>query len=368
LAALGADIKIEHGFVVARAKKLKGALVRTDMVTVTGTENLMMAAVLAEGQTILENAAREPEVVDLAEHADVRKKARSRMEDQRLLDVHIRPALGDRPVHKISRGDVAAFAAQKAETPVQVNRMLALLSKMFTLAELWGARPDGTNPTRGVERFPERRRERYLGLDEWQRFGDALTAIEAAGRLRLATRCGIQCLRLILLTGARKSEAMTLERSWLDLDTGAAWLPDSKTGAKLLPLPAPAVDLLRGHLAWLDSQDALQDCAHVFPGRRRDKGLGPISNIQDLFERARSRAGLGDITIHTLRHSFGAAAVDEGVDIRRLAAILGHRQISTTMIYAHARRTTVVDSADVVGKAIAARMASAPPKPGSADP
>lgn len=67
LAALGADIKIEHGFVVARAKRLKGAVVRTDMVTVTGTENLMMAAVLAEGQTVLENAAREPEVVDLAE-------------------------------------------------------------------------------------------------------------------------------------------------------------------------------------------------------------------------------------------------------------------------------------------------------------
>ncbi len=67
LAALGADIRIEHGFVVAQAKRLKGATIRTDMVTVTGTENLMMAAVLAEGQTVLENAAREPEVTDLAE-------------------------------------------------------------------------------------------------------------------------------------------------------------------------------------------------------------------------------------------------------------------------------------------------------------
>jgi UDP-N-acetylglucosamine 1-carboxyvinyltransferase len=67
LAALGADIRIEHGFVIAKAKRLKGAVIRTDMVTVTGTENLMMAAVLAEGQTVLENAAREPEVVDLAE-------------------------------------------------------------------------------------------------------------------------------------------------------------------------------------------------------------------------------------------------------------------------------------------------------------
>jgi UDP-N-acetylglucosamine 1-carboxyvinyltransferase len=67
MAALGAEIEIEHGFIVARAKRLKGASIRTDMVTVTGTENLLMAAVLAEGRTVLENAAREPEVVDLAE-------------------------------------------------------------------------------------------------------------------------------------------------------------------------------------------------------------------------------------------------------------------------------------------------------------
>src|SRR5690606_16992956 len=66
LALMGADIRIEHGFVVARATRLKGATIRTDMVTVTGTENLLMAAVLADGVTVLENAAREPEVVDLA--------------------------------------------------------------------------------------------------------------------------------------------------------------------------------------------------------------------------------------------------------------------------------------------------------------
>lgn len=66
LQAMGAQIEIEQGFVVARAARLKGARIVTDMVTVTGTENLMMAACLAEGETILENAAREPEVVDLA--------------------------------------------------------------------------------------------------------------------------------------------------------------------------------------------------------------------------------------------------------------------------------------------------------------
>ncbi len=67
LQMLGADVEIDHGYVVAKAKRLKGAHIVTDMVTVTGTENLLMAATLAEGTTIIENAAREPEVVDLAE-------------------------------------------------------------------------------------------------------------------------------------------------------------------------------------------------------------------------------------------------------------------------------------------------------------
>ena len=66
LQAMGAEVKVEQGYVHAKATRLKGARICTDMVTVTGTENLMMAACLADGETIIENAAREPEVVDLA--------------------------------------------------------------------------------------------------------------------------------------------------------------------------------------------------------------------------------------------------------------------------------------------------------------
>lgn len=67
LKCMGAEVEIDHGYVVAKAKRLKGAHIVTDMVTVTGTENLLMAATLAEGTTVIENAAREPEVVDLAD-------------------------------------------------------------------------------------------------------------------------------------------------------------------------------------------------------------------------------------------------------------------------------------------------------------
>src|SRR5262252_2035817 len=67
LEALGAEISVEQGYISARAKRLRGARLVMDLVTVTGTENLMMAACLADGTTVIENAAREPEVVDLAQ-------------------------------------------------------------------------------------------------------------------------------------------------------------------------------------------------------------------------------------------------------------------------------------------------------------
>lgn len=67
LQSMGAEVSVDHGYVNARTSRLKGARLFTDMVTVTGTENLMMAACLADGETVIENAAREPEVVDLAQ-------------------------------------------------------------------------------------------------------------------------------------------------------------------------------------------------------------------------------------------------------------------------------------------------------------
>ncbi len=93
LQAMGAQIDVEHGYIVAKATKLKGARITTDMVTVTGTENLLMAAALAEGETLLENAAQEPEVTDLAElliamGAKIEGQGTSRIRVQGVSELH----------------------------------------------------------------------------------------------------------------------------------------------------------------------------------------------------------------------------------------------------------------------------------------
>lgn len=283
-----------------------------------------------------------------------RKKPRSIREDQRLLDLHILPELGDVPVHRLTRGQVASFVAGKMNTPVQANRILALLSKMLSLAELWGMR-QGPSPTKGIERFPEKPRERYLDEDEYGRLGKALDELTSgvAGKRskpRRETLTAIACVRFIALTGCRKSEAQALRWSWIDLERGVAALPDSKSGEKPLYLPEAAIEALR-------SAPRIAGCDCVFPGRRRRDGeWRPIQDIQNAIERIRAAAGLADITLHTLRHSFGTTAVDENVDMRRVAAIFGHRRIETTKGYMHARRKTVSGAANQVGSVIADRL------------
>lgn len=110
----------------------------------------------------------------LKEHAIPKKKPRSVAEDRRLLEKVILPALGSRGVADIEREDIARLHHSLRKTPTQANRVLALLSVIMSLAEKWGLRPDNTNPCRHVERFPERRRERYLSEEEIARLGEVL--------------------------------------------------------------------------------------------------------------------------------------------------------------------------------------------------
>ncbi len=112
----------------------------------------------------------------LAEHARPKKKPSSATEDARLLRNHILPALGRRKLAKVTRTEVARIHHSMRGTPYAANRVLALLSKMFNLAERWGLRPDGSNPCRHVERFKERHRERRVGA-EYRRGGDPSAAV-----------------------------------------------------------------------------------------------------------------------------------------------------------------------------------------------
>jgi Arm DNA-binding domain/Phage integrase, N-terminal SAM-like domain len=185
-----------------------------------------------EAPTIVELAER-----FLAEHAHAKRKSSTAAEYKRLLDKIILPALSKRKVADVTRADVTKLHHVNRKAPYQANRVLAVLGKMFNLAERWGLRPDGSNPCRHVEKFTERKRERMLSPAELARLGDALAGYSGSPYV-------VAAVKLLVFTGARLGEVLGLRWEWVDFERGEARLPDSKTGAKTLHLPPPALAVL----------------------------------------------------------------------------------------------------------------------------
>jgi integrase len=146
----------------------------------------------------------------IAEHVEAKRKHSTAVEYRRLLDKITLPELGKRKVGDITRADVAKLHHANREGPYQADRIVAILSKMFNLAERWGLRPDGSNPCRHVEKFPERKRERMLSPAELARLGDALAAYDGSPYV-------IAAIKLLVFTGARLGEVLGLRWEWIDL-------------------------------------------------------------------------------------------------------------------------------------------------------
>ena len=284
----------------------------------------------------------------LAEHAAVKKKASSAAEDQRNLRKHVLPALGRRKVTEITRNDVSRLHAAMKAKPGAANRCLALLSKMFNLAEKWGYRPDGTNPTRHVEKFPERKIERFLSEAELARLGEVLDGAEQSGEHPSV----IAAIRLLVFTGCRRNEILTLEWKHVDFDRGCLWLADSKTGAKMVPLGAAAIELLTG-------LSRIEGNPYVLPGAV--PGSHYVA-LEKAWRRLRGRAGLVDVRLHDLRHSFASMGAGAGESLVLIGALLGHSNPATTARYAHLSSDPLKAAADRISGHIAGAMRGNPGK------
>ena len=186
-------------------------------------------------------------VSDLAEHFDkehiaVRLKASTAKEYRGNLRRFILPALGRLAVPEITRADVAKFHHDLRHIPYQANRCLEVVSKMFVLAEMWGLRPDGSNPRKHIRKYPEEKRERFLSAAGLRRIGEVLREMESE---RVELSSAILAARLLILSGCRLGEIMTLKWDYIDFEERALRLPDSKTGKKIVHIGAPAVEYLR---------------------------------------------------------------------------------------------------------------------------
>jgi integrase len=172
------------------------------------------------------------------EHA-AQKKPGTRKGYETLWRLHLIPTLGNPAVADISESDVLRIRSRLADRPITANRALEVLSKAFNLAERWRWRPGGSNPCRFVEAFPERATERILEPEEVAAIWRELDAEDILPSFRAM-------IRLLVLTGCRSGEWRLARWSWVDIDGAMLRLPDSKTGARTIPLAPDVVEILRG--------------------------------------------------------------------------------------------------------------------------
>ncbi|MFH0810608.1 MAG: tyrosine-type recombinase/integrase [Pseudomonadota bacterium] len=286
----------------------------------------------------------------LTEHCEPKNKPRSVSENRRFLEQFILPALGKYRVEAVTRADVAKLHHTMRGTPYQANHVRAVLSKMFSLAEKWGLRPDGSNPVRHVEKFKEYKRERYLSSEELARLGTMLAQEEQADQKDAEDPSVILAIRLLVLTGCRLSEILTLKWEHVDFERRCLRLPDSKTGAKLVALSAAALRLLA-------SAPRLAGNPHVVPGARQGAHL---VNLNKAWRRIREKAGLPDVRVHDLRHSFASVGAAAGLGLPIIGALLGHKHAATTHRYAHLAADPLNEAADVIADRIEAAMTARP--------
>jgi integrase len=275
----------------------------------------------------------------LAEHAEAKRKASTAKEYRRLLDHVVLPALGKKRAADITRQDVAKLHHARRATPTEANRALAVLSTMLNLTERWGERPGGSNPCRHVEKYSQRKRERMLSTDELARLGEVLAGYDGSPYYAAA-------IKLLIFTGARLGEILGLRWQWVDFKRGEARLPDSKTGPKTLHLPPPALAVL-GELPRVDGNP------YVIVGGVAGAAL---VNLEKPWRAIRKAAGLDDVRLHDLRHSFASIAASGGMGLPIIGKMLGHTQAQTTQRYAHLASDPVKAAAATVAGKIAAAM------------
>lgn len=287
-----------------------------------------------------------PTVADLADrfmraHVAVNCKPSTAVRYRGLLKNSIIPALGSMPISSVERGHVAELHYSLRHRPSTANRPINILTKMFNLAEVWGLHPPGRNPCRSVRKYKERKHQRFLTAEELQRLGRVLDEIEAEGS---AWPPAIAAIRLLILSGCRRNEILSLRWDDVDRTSGELRLRDAKTGGRMVPLTPSAA-------AVLDAIPRVPDNPWVIAGKKPGKHL---RNVNDLWYRLRVRADLNDVRLHDLRHSWASRALALGESLSMIGRLLGHTQVQSTARYAHLAQDTEIASASKVAGSIEA--------------
>ena len=243
----------------------------------------------------------------------------------------ILPWFRGRPVGDITARDVRRWFASLHETPVAADRSAPVLSVIMRQAEVYGYRPEGTNPCAGIRRYRRRGRERFLSTAEIRRLGKVLARHQADQPQAVAI------IRLLLLTGCRRSEVVTLK--WCSYREGKLFLPDSKTGPRTIWLSSAARAILDGFP---------RKSVWAFPPPITDSCLSTVTVVR-VWHSVRAEADLSDVRLHDLRHSYASIALEHGETVLTIGRLLGHGHPATTLKYTHWADATVREAVEAVG-------------------
>ena len=324
-------------------------------------------------------ARRQMTIAALAEefikdHAQAKRKSSTARDYAQVLRKILVPALGGRKVDTVTRSTIGRVHLSLKETPYHANKLLAVVGSMYSFAASRHIVPEGFNPARGIQRYPESHRERFLTAVELDRLGAALREGETIGlpweinpgkpsakhipreanRFTKLSPHAAAAIRLLLFTGCRLGEILHLRWAEVDLERGLLFLPDSKTGRKTVVLNAPAMAILTG-LPRLGVYVIAGDDA----GAEDEKGR---SDLKRPWRAVTKRAKLTGVRLHDLRHthaSFGAAG---GLGLPIIGKLLGHKQAATTARYAHLDVNPLRRASEHIGSRIAAAMGEFPAK------
>ena len=309
------------------------------------------------------------EVADdfLKQHSAQKRKPRTHKENDRLLDKRILPHIGSLRIVDINRAIIARLHGSiSKEAPISANRAVALVSSIWS----WASRRDivslNENPAKGIERNREQAKERFLKSEEFARLGDALELAEAEGlpwavdedhpnakhhakpanRRKVLDPYAVAAIRLLIFTGCRVSEILGAKWSEIDFERGILFLPDSKTGAKPIYLSAAALSVLA-------KIPRIEGNPYIIAGAK--KGQSRI-DLKKPWSAIRKAAGLEDIRLHVLRHTFASIGAGGSLGLPIIGKLLGHSQPSTTARYAHLDIDPLRRAADQIGATIESAM------------
>jgi integrase len=283
----------------------------------------------------------------LADYVRPKLKPRTVFDYERLVAQHIKPALGHLSVAGIGRDDVVRLHVDMARIPRRANYTIATIRAILNFGIDLGYRPPASNPARRIKFYRQRMRERFLSEEEIGEAADAIRQAEREGKIGPHGAAG---LRLALFTGARSGEITAVEWIHIDWDRRIIRLPDSKTNEpRTIHLSDAAIDVLK---------TVPRIGRFAIAGAKPDE---PYKNLSRAWIVARSYAGLGDVRLHDLRHSYASLAAGRGVSLQMIGKLLGHKVPATTQRYAHLARDAVAAINDELGSAMQAAITKKPP-------